>query len=348
MASVMTVCGLVSADSLGIVLPHEHLFIDLRNQFTEFEDPEKRRISHEKLRMGNLGVVRRNPYAIKDNLLLDDLEVIVAEVNAFKALGGKTIVDCTSIGIHRDQGKLYEVARRTGLHIIAGCGYYTHDTHPADMDQWSAERIADDMVSDLTVGIGGTDIKAGVIGEIGTSEPIHPNEKKSLLAAALAFRQTPVAIYVHIYPWGKAGLEAADLLVEQGVNPAKIVICHSDVGPDLEYIKALLKRGVFVEFDNFAKEFYIDPADRGFAGGEFVRDIDRVRAIKEILDWGYEEQILMTNDICLKCMLHHYSGWGYDHILRNVVPMMEDEGIPRETIDRILRSNPGLLLGNVT
>jgi phosphotriesterase-related protein len=200
--------------------------------------------------MGNLGVVRRNPYAIKDNLLLDDLEMIVSEVGAFAALGGKTLVDCTSVGIHRDPERLCEVARRTGLHIIAGCGYYTHDTHPAEMDKWSADKIADDIVSDLTVSIGGTGIKAGVIGEIGTSEPIHPNEKKSLLAAALAFRQVPVAIYIHIYPWGKAGLKVADLLIEKGVNPDKIVVCHSDVEPDPEYIRALLKRGVFVEFDN--------------------------------------------------------------------------------------------------
>jgi len=344
MTSVMTVRGPVNINSLGIILPHEHLFIDLRNQFTEFDDPEKRRVSHQKLHMGNLGVVRRNPYAIKDNLLIDDLEVTVAEVNAFAALGGNTIVDCTSIGIHRDPEKLYEVARRTGVHIIAGCGYYTHDTHPPEMDQWSAEKIADDMVSDLTVGIGGTDIKAGVIGEIGTSEPIHPNEKKSLLAAALAFRQVAVAIYVHIYPWGKAGLEAAELLIKEGVIPAKIVICHSGVKPAPEYIRALLERGVFVEFDNFGKEFYIDSADWGFAGGEFVRDVDRVRMIKEILDWGYEGQLLVTNDICLKCMLRHYGGWGYDHILRNIVPMMENEGIPREMIDRILRDNPKRVL----
>ena len=135
-------------------------------------------------------------------------------------------------------------------------------------------------------------------------------------------------------------------MVAQDVNSAKIVICHSDVEPDLEYIRALLERGVFVEFDNFGKEFYIDPADRGFAGGAFVRDVDRVRMIKEILDWGYEKQLLVTNDICLKCMLHHYGGWGYDHILRNVVPMMEDEGIPREMIDRILSENPKRVLGS--
>lgn len=342
--SVMTVLGSISPDSLGITLPHEHLFIDLSNQFTEFGDVEKRRISREKLCMGNLGVVRRNPYAIKDNLILDNLELAIAEANMFKALGGSAIVDCTSIGIHRHPEKLYELAQRTGLHVIAGCGYYTHDTHPAEMDEWSPGKIADEMVRDLTVGIDGTEIKAGVIGEIGTSDAIHPNEKKNLLAAALAFRHTRAAIQVHTYPWSRAGLEAVDLLIKQDVDPAKIVICHIDVEIDIEYIRALLERGVLVEFDNFGKEFYIDPADRGFAGGVFARDIDRVLAIKKLLSWGYEKQILVTNDICLKCMLHYYGGWGYDHILRNVAPMMLDEGILRETIDTFLCENPRRLL----
>lgn len=42
---MMTVTGPAARDQLGIILPHEHLFIDLRNQFTEFQDPEKRRLS---------------------------------------------------------------------------------------------------------------------------------------------------------------------------------------------------------------------------------------------------------------------------------------------------------------
>jgi phosphotriesterase-related protein len=212
------------------------------------------------------------------------------------------------------------------------------------MNEWSVQKIADEIISDLTMGIDETGIKAGVIGEIGTSDAIHPNEKKNLLAAGLAFRQTEAAIYVHTYPWSRAGLEAVDILVKQDVDPAKIVICHIDVEINIEYIRALLERGVFVEFDNFGKEFYIDPADRGFAGGVFARDIDRVLAIKKLLSWGYEKRILVTNDICLKCMLHYYGGWGYDHIIRNVAPMMLDEGIPRETIDTFLCENPRHLL----
>lgn len=339
-ASVMTVLGPVSVDSLGITLSHEHLLLDLRNQFTEFSDPEKKRISAEPLRMDNLGVVRRNPYGIKDNLLLDNLELAIKEAEAFKALGGKTIVECTSIGIHRAPKQLRELARRTGLNIVAGCGYYTYDTHPKEMDNWSAEQIADQILRDLTSGIDGTDIKAGIIGEIGTSNPIRPNEKKNLLAAALAFTQTGAGIQVHTYPWGQTGLEAVDILADAGVNPGKIVICHTDVEISLDYIKAILKKGVFIQFDNFGKEFYIDPADRGFAGGIFARDLDRVTTIKALVDSGYEKQLLITNDLCLKCMLRHYGGWGYDHILRNVVPMMADVGISPDTIVNFLENNP--------
>jgi phosphotriesterase-related protein len=340
----MTVTGPTDVSNLGITLPHEHLFLDLRNQFTEFVDPEKRRISHEPLRMDNLGVVRRNPYGIKDNLVIDDLDLAVREAEAFKALGGKTIVDCTSIGIRRDPKKLRDLALRTGLNIIAGCGYYTYDTHPAEMDKWSPEQIADQILGEMTVGIDGTDIKAGIIGEIGTSNPIRPNEEKNLLAGALAFKKTGAGIQVHTYPWAQAGLEAVDILVRAGVNPAKIVICHTDIDINLDYIKALLEKGVFIEFDNFGKEFYIDPADRGFAGGIFARDIDRVTSLKVLIESGYEKQLLITNDLCLKCMLRHYGGWGYDHIVRNVVPMMLDNGISTEVVKGMLEDNPRSLL----
>ena len=181
---VMTVTGPIAADTLGVVLPHEHLFIDLRNQFTEPEDPDKARISREPVCMSNLGYLRTNPYAIEDNLLLDDVDIAVDEVQAFEQCGGRTMVDCTSVGIHRDAKKLREVAERTGLHIIAGCGYYTHDTHPTELDDWDEGEIADQMLSDLLEGIDGTDIRAGLYGEIGTSDTIRPGERKTLLAVA--------------------------------------------------------------------------------------------------------------------------------------------------------------------
>ena len=342
---VMTVLGPVRADSLGITLVHEHLLIDLRNQFSEFTDPQRRRISREKLCLANSGIVRRNPYAIKDNLVLDNLSLAAKELMEFKRAGGETVVDCTNIGIGRFPTRLRKLSRRTGLNIVAGCGYYTRDTHPAALRCWPAERLADEMVRDLTRGIGRTGIRAGVIGEIGTSSTIHPDERKVLLAAAKAFRRTDAALFVHTYPWDQTGLEATKLLIREGVDPAKIVICHIDVDINERYIRQLLKRGVCVEFDNFGKEFYIDAADRkGFCGGVFARDIERVRAIYGLLESGYERQILISTDICLKGLLRRYGGWGYGHILEHIVPMLRDEGVPLKVIRVLLVGNPRRLL----
>jgi phosphotriesterase-related protein len=338
--SVMTVKGPVAVDELGIMLPHEHLLIDLRNQFSEFSDPVKRARSRERVNLQNLGWLRRNPYALLDNLLLDDLETTAAEINHFKNGGGRTIVDCTSIGINRDVEKLVLLAEMTDVHIIAGSGYYTHDTHPSEMGKWTAEEIAERIVKDITVGIDDTNICAGVIGEIGTSEPVHSDEEKNLLAAALAYRETRVPVYIHTYPWGTSAVRIIDLLVEHGVDPQKIVVCHLDVEPKKEYVQKVLETGVYVEFDNFGKEFYIDPAERGFAGSNFIRDINRIELVKQIISWNYSKQVLLTNDICLKMMLHAYGGWGYDHILTNIVPMMRHEGVPDRIIDQLLKENP--------
>jgi phosphotriesterase-related protein len=228
--------------------------------------------------------------------------------------------------------------------VIAGCGYYTQDTHPESMDAKTVDEIAAEMIVDITVGIQGTGIRAGVIGEIGTSIEIHPNEKKVLLAAAKAHRKTGAGIIVHTYPWGQTGFEALQILTGGGVEAHKISINHVDVEIDLAYCAKIAASGAFFEFDDFGKEFFIDKRYRGFAGGVFARDIERVRSLKKLIDDGFLSNILMSCDVCLKTLLHRYGGWGYDHILTHVVPMMLDEGITRQQIDVILKENPRTFL----
>jgi phosphotriesterase-related protein len=341
---VTTVLGEMAAADLGVTLAHEHVLIDLRNQFVEFEDPEKRRISMQPLSLANFGAVRRSPYAVKDNLVLDDVEVAVEELMNFRRRGGDSLVDCTSRGINRQPAILRAVSERTGLNILVGCGYYTHDTHPLDMGDRRPEEIAAEMIGELTDQIDDSGVRAGVIGEIGTSSPIHPNEIKSLQAAAMAFAEVHAAVYVHTYPWAEEAIPAARCLIERGVDPRKIVICHLDVEPRADYILRVLELGVLVEFDNFGKEFCIDPADRLFAGGQFVQDADRTKLLVDLIERGYEAQLLITTDNCLKCNMHTYGGWGYDHLLTNIVPAIHHAGVSPETTRRLLVENPRVLL----
>ena len=340
---VRTVTGDIPVEALGITLTHEHLFMDLRNQFTEPSDPDRRRHSREPVAKAHLALLARNPYALVDNLVLDSVDTAVDELLRFRAAGGRSVVECTSRSLGRDPGKLREVADRTGLNVVAGAGYYTQDTHPPDMPTRAVEAIADEIIADLTVGMDGTDARAGVIGEIGTSAELHPDERKNLLAAAIAQRAFPTAVHVHTYPWTREATTAADVLIDAGVDPAKIVIDHLDVDIDQPYIEELLRRGVTAEFDCFAKEYPLDTSDEAFAAGPFATDAARIDVLIDLLDKGYATQLTIATDICFKTLLTAHGGRGYAYIVEGVVPMLEARGADRATIDTLLVGNPARL-----
>lgn len=337
---INSVCGELFREKLGTVTTHEHVLLDLTNFYQELpvtgvEDP-----ATQKVEMWNLGILSRDCYALKDNLLLDNETVQTEELAFFKKAGGDTVVDASLPGIGRNPEALRRISEKTGLNIIMGTGFYVGSTHPEELQTMVERQIADLMVKELTEGVDGTDIRAGYIGEIGISEIFDDKERKVLRAAALAQKDTGVAINVHINPWTINGLEAADILLEAGVQPDRICISHIDVENRKEYVYSLLRKGVYVEFDNFGKEYYIRREVRNSGYGLFVHDTERVTFLKKMIDDGYLKQILLSCDVCLKNLLHKYGGWGYDHVLTNIVPMMEDEGISKEQIQTLLVENP--------
>lgn len=102
MKKVMTVLGAVVVSELGVTSMHEHLLLDTRCWFKEPSEPTRRLIAHQKLSLDNLGYVWRNPFSIKDNMILDDVDLAVSELTEFKKAGGNTIVDVTNVGLGRD------------------------------------------------------------------------------------------------------------------------------------------------------------------------------------------------------------------------------------------------------
>ncbi|RAV19634.1 hypothetical protein DQG23_19420 [Paenibacillus contaminans] len=342
--AVMTVTGKVSAGSLGLVLPHEHAFIDLRDLVPAPHTISGKALAQEKVSLTNLGRLHRNPYAVLDNAVLDDERIMEWELHEFKKAGGKTFVDLTLRDIGRDPVLLARLSRALDIYIVAGCGYYIKASHPPGMDDKTVEDITEEILREIRCGIDGSDIRAGVIGEIGTSEIIYPNEKKALIAAALAQKETGLGIHVHTDLWATNGYEVVKILTGHGAPPEKICINHIDVDLKMNYMKDLLNLGVYIEFDNFGKEFYADRRHKSVLKGLFARDIERVRAIKELIDCGFANRILLSNDVCLKTCLHHYGGWGYDHMITNIIPMMLDEGITHEQIQTLMVANPAAFL----
>jgi phosphotriesterase-related protein len=349
---INTVTGRIEKGQLGIAAPHEHIILDLSNQFNEPDEVSRKAAAYEKVQMKHLGLLRRNPLAMRDNLVISDVELAAREIMEFKKAGGGCIVDVTNLGLGRDPDFLSGISRETGLHIVMGSGYYYAATHPADMDSRSDEEIAAEIVSDIMEGVGFRKIKAGVIGEIAVSELMHPNEEKVIRGAALAQRRTGAGVQLHIFDWPMGGnkyplgLEAAAIYEKAGGDLKKLSVNHLDVKMDIDmqYCMEVAKTGAYLEFDNFGHEFYVDAAERKFLPGPFETDINRVRAIRKLIDAGYADRILLSCDICHKNLLCEYGGWGYAHVLNHIVPMFMDEGFSRDEIDLMLRQNPAEFL----
>lgn len=338
---VMTVNGVIPASALGITSPHEHALIDIRNQFpggcapgTLGTDGKVCEAYHD--------LLMSDPYALRDNLVLDDEALAIEEVARFARAGGRTFVDVTPPGIGRNVAFLRRLAAATGLNVVAPCGFYTADTHPERVARLSIEALAEEMTRELCEGIDGTDVRAGIIGELGTSQELYDDEIKVLRAAAIAHRDTGAPVMVHMNPWAQHAQRVIDILEAGGVRPERICLCHLDVLLDPADMRGALDRGVWLEFDNFGKEF-----TSGSAYGRFPSDAERMEVLYRLIDDGYAGQLLLACDVCLKNLLRAHAGPGYDHILADIRPMVARERPEKlEAFDALLTDNPARYLDN--
>ena len=336
---VQTVLGQIPATELGTTLVHEHLLVDIRCNWRPQDDSA---IALLPVTMPLLGRIRANPFACRDNLVVDEPHVLVEELRRYRDAGGDTIVDATPPGLGRDAGVLEWLATESGVNIVAGCGFYIEATHPARLDQWSVEDIAAEMIRDLTEGMDGTGIKAGVIGELGaTGHPMGRAERKVFQAAALAQREVGCAIIAHSGAGTDSPMEVLEVLSEACADMSKVVQSHLDdrFRTDLDLYRRAADLGAGFGLDTFGRELYYS-----MRKSWLVSDDERVDALIMLIEAELTERIFPAQDICFKHELSTYGGHGYDHFLRCIVPRLEDRGVAGESLDRILRENPARLL----
>lgn len=337
---VRTVLGDVEPSALGFTQTHEHVFVDLTLPPPRETPISGRRGYYERIRPESFYRIRRD-VMVQDNLLLVDEEVAIEELKVFEALGGKTIVDATSIGLGRDPEALARVSRATGLHVMMGAGYYVADYHPDNVALLSEDDISDEIVRDVLEGVGDTGIRAGVIGEIGMHWPAREDEVKVLRAASRAQRETGAPLMIHPGREAEAPLHHIRVVEDAGGDPRRTIMCHIDrTLLDLESILALAETGCYVEFDLFGQEesYYAwSPIDR-------PTDATRVALLIELIEAGYRDKLLIAQDICQKTHLARYGGEGYGHILKHVLPLMRRKGMSQDDIDAITLHNPARIL----
>jgi phosphotriesterase-related protein len=333
-----TVLGPIAGEAMGITLPHEHLLIDFAVMFREPANGAERGLARQAVNLANLGWVRHNFSSNLDNLQLLDERVARDEALLFKHAGGQTVVDPTNRGLARDPLALARIARATGLNIIMGSGYYVAAAHPADMDRRPSDEIARELVTDLTVGVDSTGVRAGFIGEIGTTWPWTDNEKKVVRAAVAAQRETGAALMIHPGRHERLPLQIVDFIRREGADLGRTIMCHIErTIADPAVLMELAATSVYLEYDLFGLETSYYPYNPAF---DMPNDGERMRQILGLIERGHLAQILMSHDIAYKHCLTRWGGFGYHHLLVNVIPRLRAKGADDKIIQTLLIDNP--------
>ncbi len=337
----VTVRGPVPAGSLGPTLVHEHIFIDLSVWLTPPVTEADRARAALIVGPDTIAEMRRDPFAVRDNLHLRDEDLACAELGLFAAAGGRTVVDLTLPEIGRDPARLRRVAERTGLAIIMGCGHYIDAAHPAWLAGESEEAVTERLLREIQIGVdvdGGPPVRAGVIGEIGTSDPITAREQTVLRAAAKAQRATGAPLFIHLDPWGRAGHPALDIVEAAGAALDRVALCHLDPSlPDLAYHRSLAERGATVCYDIWGDE-------DAYGGRGMPTDALRVAALEAAIAQGWITRVAIAHDICTKSQLRRHGGPGYAHILASVAAILAARGHGPDLLRLLLEETPRRLL----
>lgn len=301
MASVHTVLGPVEPSRLGRTLMHEHLLCDF---YRVTGDP---------------------------NQLLNDERLACEELGHLTAVGCRSLVECTTPDFGRDPEGLRRIAEATGMNLVMGTGWYRQPYYPADIDRTTTDALAEVMIEELTVGVGASGIRAGIIGEIGVHlDYATAQEERVLRAAARAQRATgaPLTTHASMYP---VGLVQLQILAEEGVDPARVIIGHCDTFLDPDYHATILEAGAYVQFDTIGRS-HMNPDER------------RADALVALLRRGWGERLLLSSDRCHKRDLRAFGGVGYAHVFAAFVALLRGRGVGEDDIDLMTVINPRRVL----
>ena len=347
----MTVRGPIDPDQLGITLMHEHLFVATTRTYIPDDNTPATdwRLWEQELTMDRLDQTRaRKP--IMDNWFLADEQTAIDEAMEFRYLGGGTLVELTSIGIRRDPLAMTRVSYATGLNVVMGTGWYMKLYHPDNMDELTLEHMTDEIVRDITVGVGDTGIRSGIIGEVGIEgAPITENEVKSIRATGRASRATGAPITFHRGGQGREKLAVIGILGEEGTDMSRVIFGHSDpLASDMDLMLEMLGHGVYIEFDLMGRVGvplrYVPDGDdlRSFMSSAGTAAV--AEAIPRLIEAGHIDRILLSQDVSAKMQLKKYGGTGYSFIIEKFLPELRSRGVSEEHIHTMMVENSKRIL----
>lgn len=300
MGKARTVMGDVDAAELGYTMPHEHLLTHPQGHGSKNEQDH----------------------------MLDDFDKAVQMLSEYRSIGGGTIVEATPRTWGRDAAGMAKASELTGVHVIACTGYICqeHGMEP-DIADRGVDAIAEDMVNDITVGMDGTEAKAGWI-KCGTAYMhVTRGEDKVIRAAAQAATTTGACVSTHTTN-GTMGIEQLEIAAEEGFPLSRMAVAHVDRVPDLWYHRKMLETGASLIYDGPGK-------------AKYYPDSMRVELLKQLVAEGFEDQLMLCNDMGRRS--HHtvYGfGPGWQWIKQRFIPRLLDEGLTEDHVQKFMVANP--------
>ena len=318
MVSVETVRGPVDVESLGVTLMHEHVFVLTPEVMQNYGDTwwdEEERVTDA-----------------------------IATLRSLTELGVDTIVDPTVIGLGRYLPRVQRINAEVDINIVAATGLYTYDELPhyfryrgPDTLSGGPEPLEEVFLRDIREGIGDTGVKAAFLKCVVEERGLTPDQTRVQRAVCAVHRETGVPITVHTNSEHRTGRPAMELYAKEGVDLTKVVIGHAGDTNDLDHLKWIME-GATIGCDRFGLDLFNPMADR-------------VATIAALCAQGYADRIVLSQDA--SCFLDWFSGedgqrvqaelapnWHYEHISRDVLPALREQGVSEEQITTMLVDNP--------
>lgn len=300
---IHTLKGPVEIDGLGLILPHEHLFTDLRGPHV----PE---------------YARGEPSAV-----VKVVEPFLAEA---AAAGVTALVECSTVGVGRNLAVLQSLAEATTIHILAPTGVYRDAFIPESLREWSENDLADLWTKELTNGIEGTSIRAGFIKLAMSDDGPTTLEIRNLKAAASASQNTGAVVAIHTIG-GTVARQEMDVLEKAGLDLQRFIWVHAQTEPNFSILKEAAHRGAYIELDTVGAPFQVQTELIETTMSLLEAGFDDHLLLSH--DAGWYNPAAPDG-------LPEAGYRGYTALVKDFIPALMERGLREEQIRRITVENP--------
>jgi phosphotriesterase-related protein len=302
MTGIITTLGLKSFAELGMILPHEHIFVESRT----WDTPGYAQAEVE-----------------------DVIRLMVPEITKAQEAGVTAIVECSPVGVGRRADIVRAVSEAADLPLIVPTGIFCEPWIPDWAQKASEAELAEWMLSELQGEIEGSGVQAGWIKLGASDDGLTACETKILRAAATAGRETNAVIGSHTIR-GRVARDQLDIIEMVGYAAERFIWIHTQDEQDFALHLEMARRGAWLEYDSIG------------CGDDTENDEFYVRLIQHLLDVGLEEHLLLSHDRGWYNPALPGGGVPrpFTYLPDQFLPKLRTAGLDEATIHQLTHSNP--------